>query len=128
MDYVIDSPLSVALSSKKKFILNLNNYRNASYFTLNTAKKKYKKAISSQLKQLPRFDRIRLTYCFFPSTKRRYDVANVCSVVDKFFCDALVETGHIEDDNYHFIPNVLYCIGSLDKKNPRVQILIEEIV
>lgn len=127
MKYVINSPLSVAISKKKKFILNLNNYRNASYFILNTAKQKYKKLIIPQLRDLPTFNKVRLTYCFFPATKRRYDVSNVCSVVDKFFSDALVETGHLSDDNYHYIPDVLYCIGSLDKNNPRVQILIEEI-
>ena len=128
MEYVVQSPLSVQLSKKKKFILNLNNYRNASFFLLNDAKKAYKKAVLSQLEKLPKFSKVRLTYVFYPSSRRRYDIANVCSIVDKFFSDALVETGHLEDDNYNYIPDVLYCIGELDKTNPRVLILIEEIL
>lgn len=127
MDYIVQSPLKIKISKKKSFILNLNNYRNASYYLLNDAKKAYKKAVLSQLNSLPKFTKIRLTYVFYPQTRRRYDVANVCSITDKFFSDALVETGHLEDDNYHFIPDVLYCIGEIDKENPRVQILIEEI-
>lgn len=128
MEYVVQSPLSVQLSKKKKFILNLNNYRNASFFLLNDAKKAYKKTVLPQLEKLPKFSKVRLTYVFYPSSRRRYDIANVCSIVDKFFSDALVETGHLEDDNYNYIPDVLYCIGELDKTNPRVQILIEEIL
>jgi len=37
----IKLPLDVYYSKKKKFILNLNNYRNAHYRVLSTAKKIY---------------------------------------------------------------------------------------
>lgn len=53
------------------------------------------------------------------------DVSNVCSVVDKFFCDALVEEGRIPDDNYDHIPEIKYIFGEVDKTNPRVDVEIE---
>lgn len=127
MIYKVQSPLSIEITKKKRFTLNLNNYRNASYFLLNTAKKNYKQAVLPQLKQLPHFNKIKLTYVFYPNSRRRYDISNVCSIVDKFFSDALVESGHLDDDNYNYLPDVLYCFGSIDKDNPRVEILIEEL-
>ena len=42
---MISVPLVVSTSKNKKFILNLNNYRNAHYFILNTAKVKFKEMI-----------------------------------------------------------------------------------
>lgn len=128
MQYKIQSPLEVFVTKKKKFILNLNNYRNANFFLLNNAKKSYKEAVREQLKELPRFDKIKLTYVYYPNSNRRYDISNICSIVDKFFSDALVETGHLEDDNYYFIPSVLYLMGKVDKDNPRVEILIEDVL
>lgn len=127
MIYKVQSPLSVEITKKKRFTLNLNNYRNASYFLLNIAKKNYKQTVLPQLKQLPHFNKVKLTYVFYPSSRRRYDISNVCSIVDKFFSDALVESGHLDDDNYNYLSDVLYCFGSIDKDNPRVEILIEEL-
>lgn len=125
--HLIKSPLSVSISKNKKFILNLNNYRNTHYYLLNTAKRAYKETMLSQLNSLPKYSKIHITYIVYPQTNRKFDLSNVCSVVDKFFCDALVETGHIEDDNYNYIPNITYCMGTIDKDNPRVEILIEDI-
>lgn len=127
MNYVVQSPLSVNVTKNKKFILNLNNYRNAHYFMLNQAKKEYKETVLPQLENLPRFSKINITYTVYPQSLRKFDLANVCSIVDKFFCDALVESGHLEDDNYTYIPNVTYLMGTIDKNNPRVEIRIEEI-
>jgi hypothetical protein len=42
----IKLPLDVYYSKKKKFILNLNNYRNAHYRVLSTAKKIYSEDLS----------------------------------------------------------------------------------
>ena len=48
---MINSPLSVPVG-KGKFIINLNNYRNAHYQILNKAKKSYKLIINNQIKKL----------------------------------------------------------------------------
>jgi hypothetical protein len=54
-------------------------------------------------------------------------VANICSVVDKFFSDALVNLGYIADDNYQHVLGVQYLFGSVDSKNPRVEVTINPI-
>lgn len=127
MTFIVQSPLSIPLSKKKSFTLNLNTYRNAHHFILNTAKIKYKEIVLSQIQQLPKFKKVSLIYTFYPNSKRHYDVANVCSIVDKFFCDALVELGHLPDDNYEYLPTVTYKMGCIDKDNPRVEIQIKEL-
>ena len=121
------SPLKVAKSKFKWWILNLNNYRNTHYQSLNKTKINYKESIDSQIQGLPEFSKIKLTYTLYPATKRLTDISNVCSIHDKYFCDALVEAGKLPDDNYVYIPSVTYSFGEVDKDNPRVEIFIEEI-
>ena len=77
---------------------------------------------------LPEFkNKIKITYTLFPGSHRKLDLSNVCSIVDKFFCDALTEAKRLPDDNYNFIPEVVYKFGEIDVNNSRVEINIEEI-
>lgn len=122
--YILKLPLSVPVSKNKKFILNINNYRNAHHHTLNKAKVEYKHLMTEQIEKLPRLYRILIRYYMYPGSSRRIDTANVCSIHDKFLSDAIVEAGKLEDDNYLFIPGTSYEIGSIDKDNPRVEAVI----
>ena len=124
---ILNLPVSIQVTKKKPFYLNLNSYRNAHFFTLNKAKNMFKEIVSEQIKPLTCYSKIRLTYTLYPRTAAKSDVANICSIVDKFFSDALVELGKLEDDNYDFLPEVIYKFGSKDKLNPRVEVFIEEI-
>lgn len=117
-------PLTIPVSKNRSLLLNLNVYRNAHYQSLDKAKKLFKEFIKSQLEPLPKFDRVHLRYTLYPKTKRLCDIANICSIVDKFFSDALVETGHLEDDNYNFVQGVSFFFGSVDSENPRVDVEI----
>lgn len=123
---MIKSPLSVQVSGKLKFILNLNNYRNAHYFTLNKAKVLYKEAILEQVDTLPIYGSISLMYTLFPKSKRLCDLDNVLSIHAKFFQDALVEAKKIQEDNYLFVKSTSFKFGTIDKHNPRVEINITE--
>lgn len=125
--HIISLPLSVPLSSKSKFILNLNQYRNKHYLGLNKAKIAFKEAIGDSVALLPAMRRVNLTYTVYPKTQQAFDVSNVCSVMDKFFCDALVEFGKLPDDNYHHLAEINYRFGAVDKMNPRVEVAIEEL-
>lgn len=87
----------------------------------------YKSVMEDQIALLPVFDRIHLTYTVYPKTRRLCDISNVCSVHDKFFCDAIVDLGKLSDDNYKFLPEITYRFGEVDKNNPRVEILITPI-
>lgn len=125
--WIIHSPLAIERPRSKPYILNLNVYRNTHYRSLNNMKIKYKELILPYLVGLPNFTKIEITYTLYPKTRRLCDVSNVCSVVDKFFCDALVEAGKIKDDNYLHLPNIHYQFGEVDKDSPRVEILIKDI-
>lgn len=133
---IINSPLRVAKGKnpekaklpKQFFILNLNNYRNAYYQTLNNTKKNYKTAIANQLKAVPVYTGpIKIHYRLFPQTKRLSDIGNVIAVHKKYFEDALVEAGKIPDDNYNHVVSSSEDFGEVDKENPRVEITIKQI-
>ena len=128
--WIISVPLKVQISKKRYFALNLNVYRNAHYMTLNKAKVIFKELITPFLVQIPKLKCCSLEYVLYPKTNRLCDVSNVCSIVDKFFSDAFVESGHLEDDNYTFIHDIKYRFGAVDPENPRVDVIIttEELV
>lgn len=126
MSWVINVPISLQLGSKR-FYLNMNVYRNAHYYILNNAKHLFKELIKDDISKLPIMGAIEVEYCLYPGSKRLCDISNVCCVVDKFFSDALVELGKLEDDNYTCITKITYCFGSIDKENPRVQVTLKEI-
>lgn len=122
----IDLPLVVWTSKKNKFILNLNNFRNTHYRTLTVAKKKYQEAIVSQLKGRNKIRQVGLVfeYTYYHGNARRVDVANPCSIIDKFTCDALAQSGVIPDDNTDIVKEVRYKNGSIDRENPRAELRV----
>ena len=120
------SPLKILKSKVRQFVLNLNQYRNTHYRVLNTCKINYKLHMKEQIKKAKRYDKAIFVYKVFEGSKRRYDLGNVCSVHQKFFEDALVEYGKLPDDNYKYLPLVIYNKGNLDRENPRVEIDVFE--
>ena len=124
-------PLEVFYSKKKKFILNLNNYRNAHYRVLSIAKKTYSDDLVEMIEKwddIPRFDNpVDLEYVYYAKSNRRVDVSNPCSIIDKFTCDALVRVGILEDDSSKQIKSISYVYGGVDKENTRCRLTIKEI-
>lgn len=120
-------PLRVAVSSRKQMSCNLNQYRNAHYQVLNHAKKSFKQIFLS-------FHDIRgwtvpdpplhFHYTIYPKTKRKFDIMNIGSILDKFTADTLVDVGLIQDDNYHIISKVTFDFGGIDRVNPRAELEI----
>lgn len=125
------SPIHVELPRKtvknKKIHLGLNWYRNAKHFESNQAKQIYKELMREQLEGKVYSPPVKITYTYFATDKRLSDVDNKCSVVNKFFQDALVEFGCIPEDNYTIVPKISYEFGGVDKGNGRVEICIEEL-
>ena len=112
-------------TKKGKFILNLNNYRNAQTFKLNTSKINYKELIKEQIERLPKAAlgrTFKLVYTYFHGNNRKVDVANPCSIIDKYFSDALTELEFWEDDNCDYLKEVVYKWGGVDKENPRCEV------
>jgi len=127
-DFTICSPLRVVRSKTKFFILNLNHYRNAHYLTLNKAKSEYLSAVEEQIKNLPTYEQVRLSYTLYPKDRRICDLDNILSVHAKFFQDALVTLGRIPEDNYKHVLSSCQYFGGVDKTNPRVEIKIERVL
>lgn len=110
----------------KKVPLNLNHYRNAHPQILNNMKKLFKETVSEDLKQYPQATvPVKITYTLHLPSRHKADIANILSIVDKYFCDALVELGVLEDDNYLFVPEITFRFGSVDKDNPRAEVKVE---
>ena len=125
--YRFSSPLQIFVG-KRKFILNLNNYRNTHYRVLNNAKVTYKMYMKKQIEKLPKLQPpIQITYTVFKGDKRNCDIGNICSVHQKFFEDALVELGKLPDDNHNMIKRSIFEWGGIDRLNPCVQVMIEEV-
>lgn len=122
-------PLYVEIPKKTKknerFYLNQNKFRNCHHFTMNKAKHLYKGIIAS--KSLPERTlegKLVFTYILYPKSKRRMDLTNSLSAIQKFADDALVELGVIPDDDYKTVAKVEYEFGGIDKEDPRAELLV----
>jgi hypothetical protein len=107
--------------------LNLNVFRNQHHYKTNHQKVQFHKLFKKQLEATPKLGKIWLHYEVHPKTRVRLDTMNPGSIVDKFFSDALVEHGVIEDDNYHYVVFNSFSFGFVDKINPHVLVTIIEI-
>jgi len=107
-------------SRHKLVYLNLNKYRNLTGADESNMKRHFKKQIIEKVQdtfETFEFKRpIQITYSLFIPDKRGRDVANVCSIVDKYFSDVIVREGIIEDDNFRFLSRVIYQYGGEDLK------------
>lgn len=117
-------PLFVQVSANKRFYLNLNQYRNAHFQTLAKAKRVFSEEIWDQVIGLPLMTRCSLVYVLYPPTKATRDTNNVCTIVDKFFSDVLVQAGRLQDDDYTRLDHIHSCFGNVDKTNPRLDVII----
>lgn len=124
-------PLLITLPRKtkadKKVYLNLNTYRNLHYLVNNQVKQIFKDNLKEILTGVKLPEVIKIRYTYYANSNRKSDVANMCVVLDKFFCDALSHYGCIEDDNYDYVKEVVYSYGGVDKGNGRVEVEVEEI-
>ena len=68
---------------------------------------------------------IRLNYSFYEPNKKR-DLDNISGFFHKVFQDALVHCGIIHNDSWHYIVGFSDEFF-VDNKNPRIEIVIEEI-
>lgn len=130
MIYTFIAPLYLILAKSikgKKYHLNLNNYRNWRSAVSNNLKKKYKEVVSSQLKGIKLKAPVEIKFTYIKSQNRKVDRANVLSVHEKFFCDALVECGCLLDDNDLYIKKTTYISKGVEAGNGRVEIEITEI-
>ena len=121
-------PLIVQVSKNKKVSLNLNTYRNL-HFQLNNKAKSIlldiikRECLIEGILSTPPFE---FLYTIFRRDKRKSDLMNVGSVIDKFVSDALVTLGYITDDNTDIIKKVTIIDGGVDKQNPHAKLEIRK--
>ena len=125
--FVIESPLSVNVG-KKKFMLNMNPYRNAHYQVLNKAKQEYKRVMKDEILSLPNMEKIVIDYEITFGDNRRRDGMNIASVTSKFFLDALVEYNVLKDDNYKNVLHEEWNPCGVEKDNGKVTIYLRPVV
>ena len=123
-DYHFTLPVYIK-SGKKNIPINLNWYRNAHYILSNKVKAKFKDVIAPQFTGLPVIQsKIHIKFVYYAARDNSPDLDNFTSVSKKFFQDAMVELGLIEDDNINYIVSTSEYYGGIDRKNPRVEAYI----
>ena len=120
----VSVPISVPVSRNKRFSLNLNQYRNAHHQVLSKAKNNFQEIVAPVVRGLPQYDTVTFVYTLFTSSEQLVDTGNVCSIVDKFFSDVMVNCGRIKDDNRKIVLGSIYLYGEVDRVNPRCEVTI----
>lgn len=122
------SPIYLTIPRKTKkdktYSLNLNSYRNRQFHLNNDLKILYKKFIQEQIEWRVFKTPIGIAYTLY--WKHKSDLMNVICVVDKFFCDALIEYKCIPDDSVLDLIEIHCKVWGKDRINPRVEIEILE--
>lgn len=129
-EFTIEAPIYVELGKKKvkKYYLNLNLLRNQVGHLNNNIKREYKRILEPLIPRKVYYEKFEVEYELFLPNKLKRDVANVCSIIDKNFCDSFVELGHAPDDNYEYLQKVTYTYGGYDeKKRGYVLITVREV-
>lgn len=126
-------PLEIEVSRNKKFIMNMNKYRNAHWDLMSKAKANFNKMIedfnlNDGTDGFPFQNPVKFTYKYYPKTGKSYDRMNVLSVVDKFTCDSLIKVGILIDDDYRRVLTPDFIHMRVDKQNPRMEIMINEVL
>lgn len=109
----IELPTRMLTSKNKIDPVNLNFYRNAHFRKLAYQKKAFKESILPLIKDLPKYNSYKLHYTIYAKDKRKFDIANVASIVDKYFCDAMVEQGKFPDDDYDYLQDIHFSFGGV---------------
>lgn len=112
-EFKVKLPLRIRSSKKKLTALNLNVYRNLHHRSAHAQKINFAEIAKKLLKDIPALGRITLHYEIFVQTKRRLDIMNVGSIVDKYFSDCLTDYGVIEDDDNTHLDFVSFGFGGL---------------
>ena len=110
-----------------KILVGMNWYRNAHFRSSNQVKQHYHNLIYSKVTQSQKLkDKYMVSYMLYPSNSN-CDLMNVVSVIDKFLNDALQDSGVIVNDNIKFYKHMIATAKEVDKLNPRIEIIVEEM-
>jgi hypothetical protein len=119
-------PIFGMKAKNKRVALNLNQYRNWHYLVNSKLKREFKADIKENLNFVIK-GAVEIQYKYYAPDNRKRDLMNVVAVVDKYFQDALVETGCIEADDMSIVKKVTARYLGIDRKNPRIEATIKPL-
>jgi len=108
-------------------LIGANWLRNVHYHVKNQVKQYLAGLIHDQITE--KFyikNKYKVTYTYYYKNKRS-DLMNVISATSKALLDSLQECECIDDDSVEYCIEEVSKVGGLDKNNPRVEIILEEI-
>lgn len=111
--YSVRVPTHLNVSKKQTKAVNLNIYRNLHHFHLDNQKKQFAQAVKPLIRDKPFAERVWIHYTIYAPRNGRLDTMNVGAIVDKYFCDVLVEAGRIPDDHYGHVVLSTFSFGSV---------------
>ena len=112
IEFELPCYIETGTRKRRKISLNMNWYRNAHFQQLNAVKRQFQPVRGDLFKA----EQIHIHYTLHLATKRRTDLMNWVSIVDKFFCDWLVNMECLPDDNYRHITGYVCSVV----QNPRL--------
>lgn len=133
MKFIVPIRIQAGGAKSKIHSLNLNIYRNLNFHCNNSLKKKFRKIVLGELEsmnpahRMEKAEQASISYRIYFGSRRRTDIGNWCSVIQKFTEDALVSAGVIEDDDFKTVTESHFYFGGVDKENPRCEVEIIEI-
>lgn len=111
----------------RKYLLNLNVYRNLQGHENNNVKKAFHEDIKDQLEGVKFNNPVEVEFTLFKGSNRRTDKQNFSSVLSKFLYDSMSTCGCWEDDNDDWIKTETLHPTQLDRENPRAEFVFTEI-
>lgn len=105
----------------------MNAFMNLHFIVKNNLKLIYIEQMKEQLSELKINGSVNISYQVFKQSNRKLDKMNVASVVSKFLLDTISHYECWEDDNDDIVKTETILPTELDRINPRVEIIIEEI-
>ena len=131
-DYEFTLPLNVTLERKtvknKRVSININWFRSAHHRDYEEAKRVYCKLMGDQLNSVDGPNgKIHVHFKYYAARDNKPDLHNFVDAAKKFFFDAMVKHGFIEDDNVHVIVSSSEEYCGIDRKSPRIVAKINKI-
>ncbi len=127
--FTLPTYITFKLKTKKdrKVSISLNWFRHAHHRDYTKAKNLYCEIMAEQINQfdaLPSDAKVKVKYVFYAARNDSPDLDNFVGAAKKFFQDALVKNGFIEDDNVNFIIANSESYGGIDRHNPRIEAVL----
>jgi len=102
---------------KRELLVSVNNWLPMHYIQKNNVKQAYHKVAEEFVKTLPKYKTLVPHYTIYFKGNRKKDIDNYTAPLHKFFMDALVEGGVIEDDNYDYVIGFSTKFGGIKSEN-----------